>query len=257
LKRLIVNADDFGFTRDVNAGIIEAHRKGILKATTLMADGQAFDDAVQLARETPTLDVGSHLVLVGMPGFPDGLGQLVQAVALKRIDIYGEFKRQVGKIVDAGISVSHADTHKHTHLLPPVLDAMARVAAEFGIGWIRRPFDFLGHPGPARFAGQLMGFARPHFRKVLERYKLRSTDHFAGFRLTGVFDSSQLTSLIEALPDGTTEFMCHPGFCTAELRRAKTRLKESREQELNALTDERVRAALGRHGIGLSCYRDL
>jgi predicted glycoside hydrolase/deacetylase ChbG (UPF0249 family) len=257
LKRLIVNADDFGFTRDVNAGIIEAHRKGILTTTTLMADGPSFDDAVRLARENPTLDIGSHLVLVGMPGLPDSVGQLVQAVALKRIDIYGEFKRQVGKIVDAGIVVSHADTHKHTHLLPPVLEAMARVASEFGIGWIRRPFDFLGHPGPSRFAGRLMGFAQPHFRRVLARYNLRSTDHFAGFRLTGVFDSSQLTSLIQALPDGTTEFMCHPGFCTAELRGARTRLKESREQELRALIDEGVRAALDRNGVALSYYRDL
>jgi predicted glycoside hydrolase/deacetylase ChbG (UPF0249 family) len=257
LKRLIVNADDFGFTRDVNAGIIEAHRKGILTATTLMADGPAFEDAVRLAREDPSLDIGSHLVLVGMPGFPDTVGQLVQAVALKRIDVLAEFKRQVGKIVDAGIRVSHADTHKHTHLLPPVLDAIARVASEFGIGWIRRPFDFLGHPGPARFAGRLMTFAKPHFQRVLARYSLRATDHFAGFRLTGVFDSRQLTSLIEALPDGTTEFMCHPGFCTAELRAANTRLKESREQELNALMDAGVRAALDRSGVGLSCYRDL
>jgi len=257
LKRLIVNADDFGFTHDVNAGIIEAHRKGILTATTLMADGAAFEDAVRLARENPSLDVGSHLVLVGMPGLPDTIGQLVQAVALKRIDVYSEFKRQVGKIVNAGISVSHADTHKHTHLLPTVLDAMARVAGEFGIGWIRRPFDFVGHPGPARFAGRVMSFAQPHFRRVLGRYKLRSTDHFAGFRLTGVFDSGQLTSLIEALPEGITEFMCHPGFCTAELRGARTRLKESREQELSALTDERVRAALDRSGVVLSCYRNL
>jgi predicted glycoside hydrolase/deacetylase ChbG (UPF0249 family) len=62
--RLIVNADDFGFTRDVNAGIIEAHRKGILTAATLMANGAAFDDAVKLARSWPTLDVGCHLVLV-------------------------------------------------------------------------------------------------------------------------------------------------------------------------------------------------
>jgi predicted glycoside hydrolase/deacetylase ChbG (UPF0249 family) len=257
LKRLIVNADDFGFTRDVNAGIIEAHRKGILTATTLMADGPAFEDAVRLARENPALDIGSHLVLVGIPGFPDTLGQLVQAVALKRIDVYGEFKRQLGRIVDAGIRVSHADTHKHTHVLPPVLDAMARVAGEFGIRWIRRPFDFLGHPGPERFAGRLMTFARPRFERVLSQHGLRATDHFAGFRFTGVFDSGRLTSLIQALPDGATEFMCHPGFCTAELEGANTRLKKSREQELNALTDEHVRAALDSSGVVLSCYRDL
>ena len=64
-KQLVVNADDFGFTTDVNAGIVEAHRYGILTATTMMANGDAFDDAVRLARETPTLDIGCHLVLIG------------------------------------------------------------------------------------------------------------------------------------------------------------------------------------------------
>src|SRR5207245_3541269 len=63
-KQLVVNADDFGFTPDVNEGIVEAHCRGILTATTLMANGAAFEDAVRLAGEHPTLDVGCHLVLV-------------------------------------------------------------------------------------------------------------------------------------------------------------------------------------------------
>ena len=70
MMQLIVNADDFGFTKDVNAGIVEAHQCGILTATTLMANGAAFDDAVRLALENPSLDVGCHLVLVGPPGLP-------------------------------------------------------------------------------------------------------------------------------------------------------------------------------------------
>src|SRR5580693_10381914 len=73
VKRLVVNADDFGFTRDVNQGIVEAHRNGILTATTLMATGAAFADAVRLAKENPALDIGCHLVLVGTPPFPDSV----------------------------------------------------------------------------------------------------------------------------------------------------------------------------------------
>ena len=65
MRRLIVNADDFGFTPDVNRGILEAHRRGILTATTLMANGGAFDDAVAIAKANATLDVGCHLVLIG------------------------------------------------------------------------------------------------------------------------------------------------------------------------------------------------
>ena len=99
MRQLVVNADDFGFTRDVNQGIIEAHRNGILTATTLMSNGPAFDDAVRLARENPTLDIGVHLVLVGQPPFPMTVAQLTRAVLLKKIQVYEELSAQVRKIL--------------------------------------------------------------------------------------------------------------------------------------------------------------
>ena len=135
MKYLITNADDFGFTRDVNEGIVHAHRHGILTATTLMATGPAFDHAVELARENPALDVGVHLVLVGSEGYPSTVARLV--ASLGRMRIYDELARQVGKVVDAGIRPTHLDTHKHTHLLPPVLEAVARLSEEFKIPWVR------------------------------------------------------------------------------------------------------------------------
>ena len=144
MRTLIVNADDFGFTRDVNQGIVEAHRDGILTSTTLMACGAAFDDAVRLAKENPTLDIGCHLVLVGEPPYPPTLAKLLAAVALRRIRIYEEFRNQVRRILDAGLTPTHLDTHKHTHLLPPVLDAVARVSEEFGIRWVRHTLVLRG-----------------------------------------------------------------------------------------------------------------
>src|ERR1700678_2779352 len=95
-KQLIVNADDFGFTPDVNQGIVEAHQRGILTATTLMADGEAFDDAVRLARETPALDIGCHLVLIGgrslISGraYPLTVPRLVAALARRELNPYQE-----------------------------------------------------------------------------------------------------------------------------------------------------------------------
>jgi predicted glycoside hydrolase/deacetylase ChbG (UPF0249 family) len=257
LKQLIVNADDFGFTHDTNAGIIEAYRSGILTATTLMADGAAFDDAVRLAAENPSLDVGCHLVLVGLPGYPDTVAQLLTALALRRIDVYDRLKQQVDRILAAGIRPVHLDTHKHTHLLPPVLEAVARIGEEYGIRWVRQPCDFSGHPGAASIPGRAMNLMRPSFQRVLQRHGLRSTDHFAGFRVTGDYDAKTLIGIVAALPQGTTEFMTHPGYCTAELRRARTRLKESRERELQALTDPAVRSALEAHGTRLVGYHDL
>jgi predicted glycoside hydrolase/deacetylase ChbG (UPF0249 family) len=261
MKHLVVNADDFGFTRDVNRGIIEAHRDGILTATTLMATGAAFDDAVTLARENPSLDIGCHLVLVGDAPFPPTVAKLTQAVALKRIHVYDELRRQIARIVDAGLAPTHLDTHKHTHLLPPVLDAVARLSEEFKIPWVRRPFDFPLQPGGVswtkRAVSRSLSVVRGRFARILASHHCRSTDHFAGFQITGHYDAASLVALIQALPEGSTEFMCHPGRCTEELRSQKTRLKESREQELRALTAPEVRASLRDAGVKLVTYREL
>jgi predicted glycoside hydrolase/deacetylase ChbG (UPF0249 family) len=261
VRKLVVNADDFGFTRDVNQGIIEAHRHGILTATTIMSTGAAFDDAVRLARENPTLDIGVHLVLVGEPPFPMTVAQLMRAVALGRIRIYEELSAQVQRVLDAGLQPSHLDTHKHTHLFPAVLDAVARISEEFTIPWVRRPFDFPIAPNgiswQKRTVSRALGVVRGRFERVLARHGCRSTDHFAGFQITGKFDASDVAALIRSLPEGSTEFMCHPGICTAELRASRTRLKESREEELRALTAPEVREVLREADVVLTNYRGL
>jgi len=249
-RLLVVNADDFGFTSDVNDGIVEAHLRGILTATTLMAGGAAFEHAVQLARRTPSLDVGCHLALTGAdsvlsPGraLPDSVAQLVAAIALGRIRIYDEFAAQVRKIQDTGISLTHLDTHKHTHMLPAVATALARVASESQIRWVRRPL-------PVPVLGPLLGLK-------LARRGCRMTDHFAGYGLTGRLGQTALVQLIRRLPEGTTELMCHPGYLRAELRVARTRLRESRERELEALTSPAARQALAEAGVRLVNFRSL
>jgi predicted glycoside hydrolase/deacetylase ChbG (UPF0249 family) len=268
LKRLVVNADDFGFAHDVNAGIVDAHTGGILTATTLMANGSAFNDAVRLAHDHSALDVGVHLVLVGGDSLLTGLplpgtvNELMHAIVRKRIRPYNELKPQVERIVRAGIRPTHLDTHKHTHLIPPVLSAVARLSQEFGIPWVRRPFDFPlsgggSAPWSVRLLSKCMHGLRMQFHAVLSRRGCRVTDHFAGFQLTGRFRAAELVALIRRLPDGITEFMCHPGHCTDELRCMRTRLKESREEELRALIAPEVRQALIDQGIELARYRDL
>jgi predicted glycoside hydrolase/deacetylase ChbG (UPF0249 family) len=261
LKFLITNADDFGYTRDVNDGIIHAHREGILTATTLMATGAAFDHAVELALANPSLDIGVHLVLVGSDGFPPTVAQLIQQIARRRIRIYDELAAQVRKVQNAGLHPTHLDSHKHTHLLPPVLAAVARIASEFQIPWVRRPFDLPMHAGGVpwsrRAASKTLGFARAGFHRVLTRHGCRTTDHFAGFQITGHYDAAELARLIRALPDGVTEFMCHPGFCTAELQASRTRLKESRRRELDALTSGEVRAAIEESNVKLARYAEI
>jgi predicted glycoside hydrolase/deacetylase ChbG (UPF0249 family) len=167
----------------------------------------------------------------------------------------------VRTILDAGIYPTHLDTHKHTHLLPSVLDAVARISEEFKIPWVRRPFDFPVQANGIGLAKRIVSrsfhLVRGRFERVLKAHHCRTTDHFAGFRITGHYDARELSRLIGQLPEGSTEFMCHPGYCRSELQAARTRLKASREAELRALTSAEARQALDEWGVRLSSYRDL
>jgi predicted glycoside hydrolase/deacetylase ChbG (UPF0249 family) len=233
-----------------------------------MANGAAFEHAVELARDHPTLDVGVHVVLVGGPSLshpgsalPATVAELVRAVAMRRIRPGEEMRAQIERILQAGLSPTHLDTHKHTHLLPPILDALVRIAVEFRVPWVRRPFDFplraSAPPAAVRATNWGLSFLRNRFQRKLASAGCRTTDHFAGFQLTGRLRTAELTELIQNLPPGSTEFMCHPGRCGPELQAARTRLRASREQELAALTASEPRAALEQAGVELVNYHKL
>jgi predicted glycoside hydrolase/deacetylase ChbG (UPF0249 family) len=135
---------------------------------------------------------------------------------------------------------------------------VARLGEEFGIRWVRRPFDFpmtTSAPFSKRATSRALGLVRRQFHRTLERHRCLTTDTFAGFQITGRFRTGELVSLIQQLPDGLTELMCHPGRCREPLRQARTRLKESREEELEALTAPETREALDRCGVELVTYR--
>jgi predicted glycoside hydrolase/deacetylase ChbG (UPF0249 family) len=255
LKRLVINADDFGFTPDVNAGIIHAHRQGVLTATTLMANGDAFDDAVRLARETPTLDIGCHLVLVqsgsvvtGQP-LPETVRELMVALSIRQIDVYEELRAQVKKILSTGLRVTHLDSHKHAHALPNIFRVVARIAHEFGIPYVRLPLD-----ATLPFARMPLRLARGRYCQWARGYNVSMTDHFTGFRLTGSLTEKTFAASICSLREGMTEFMCHPGFVGPALLQARTRLKESRLRELEALTSPRIRQLIAEQNVQLGNF---
>jgi predicted glycoside hydrolase/deacetylase ChbG (UPF0249 family) len=258
LKHLIINADDFGFTRDVNAGIIKAHRDGVLTSATLMANGAAFEDAVQLARITPSLDLGCHLVLVQGPAvgggelLPETPHRLLAVLAQGKLDVYRELWAQIEKILAAGVSPTHLDSHKHTHLVPGIFATVVRLAHEFSIPYVRLPFDCSSRVG--RLTDKLAG---PYYRRVLRRGNVRTTDHFRGFQLTGLLTEETFAAALTALPEGSTEFMCHPGFLGDELLQSATRLKQSRVRELEALTSPRIRALLNAEEVRLGPFPNI
>ena len=272
MRRLIVNADDFGFTADVNEGIARAFEHGILRATTLMANGAAFEHAVETARALPDLDVGVHLTLVGGVSvarsgrpLPGSVAELLWALrgSWSGAAVEEECCAQIERIARAGIAVSHADAHKHTHLFPPVLLAVTTAAKRYGITWVRRPFDVpltaagAAAPWKRRLVSRSLAGLGASFDRRMQAAGLRSTDAFAGFQLTGYYRAAELAALIRALPPGVTEFMCHPGVCGPELRAARTRLKESRERELAALTSDEAARSAAEAGVEITNFRAL
>lgn len=255
MKQLIINADDFGFTRDVNAGIVHAHREGVLTSTTLMANGDAFDDAVRLAHRTPTLDIGCHLVLIQGhalttgQAFPETPRDVVRGLLRGGFDVYAELRAQVEKVVRAGIRPTHLDSHKHTHIMPGVFRKVVRLAREFSIPYVRLPLDCT-----TPYAGQICRWLDPLYRRFAERRSVKMTDHFVGYRLTGTLTESTFRTALAALDEGTTEFMCHPGFLQEELSAAPTRLKESRVKELEALVSPAIRRFMDEAGVRLATF---
>lgn len=287
MKRLIVNADDFGLTAGVNRGIVEGHQRGIVTSATLMANGAAFEEAVGLAQENPNLGVGCHLVLVGgncvagrseIPLIADAEGKLpadlprlLAKLALgKKIVplVAAEFRAQVAKIRNAGIVPTHLDTHKHTHCHPRVMEALAKVAEEFGIRCVRKPFedvvDSLGPTGgrrspklTQRIAALAARGGKRSFDRFVQQHKLRTPGRFYGVSMTGRLCPSAVLAILEGMGEGTSELMCHPGYSDGELNNSGTRLRSEREGELRALVDEEVRNAIPRLSIQPVSYRDL
>ena len=289
VRRLIINADDFGLTNGVNRAILEAHRDGIVTSTTLMANSAAFDDAVRLAKTRPVLGIGCHVLLVdGSPlsdgssistllqrvdgsalRFRENLGAFITSALLRRIDsqqIEAEVAAQIRRLQSADIPLTHIDTHKHTHMFPIVLQPVLRAARKCGVRAIRNPFSpslfifsrLKRRPGLWKRSVQLsvLQSLSNNFRTSVRDAGLVTPDGTLGILETGWLDQELLLSTIETMPEGTWELVCHPGYNDSDLDSVKTRLRESRVEELKILTSPATRDALAKREIALISYRD-
>jgi hopanoid biosynthesis associated protein HpnK len=287
VRRLIVNADDFGLTSGVNRAIVEAHCQGVVTSTTLMANAAAFDEAVRISRSAPNLSSGCHVVLVdgravlrrsqipsllksnpGSDEFHDRLGSFALRALIGSFDsaeLESEITAQIRKLQSAGIAVSHLDTHKHTHMFRPVLMALLRASAACGIRALRNPFEPVGWRELVRRRGswkrpvqiRALRVLAPNFVQKVRSAGMVTPDGTVGITVTGDLDESLFRSLAEGLPEGTWELVCHPGYNDAELQTVRTRLRASRAQELKLLTSPESRQILEKNSIQLMSYREL
>jgi chitin disaccharide deacetylase len=285
VRRLIVNADDFGLTSGVNRAIVEGNRSGIVTSATLMANAKATDAAIDLAKAQPGLKTGCHVVLIdgvplkanlqsltnGSPRFRTSLKEFSIAALRKQIsaeEVQQEVEAQVRKVQSRGITLTHLDSHKHTHMFPHILRPLLRAAKACGIRAVRNPFEplrcwppvmVLNTPGLWLRSAGVMAFQMfaADFHSAVKEEGMVSPDGTVGIAVTGMLDQKWLSRILEALPEGTWELVCHPGYSDADLQAAGTRLTQSREIELSALTSEETKKALAHRQIDLISYADL
>jgi hopanoid biosynthesis associated protein HpnK len=291
MRRLIINADDFGMTAGVNRAIAESHRAGIVTSATLMANESATQEAIGLASQLSSLSVGCHVVLVdGKPlsnsqqvpsllisgnsdvqRFRPGIAHLAAAAAsrkIQRTDVQREAGAQMELLQSRGIALSHVDCHMHSHILPVVSRAVLAVARERGIRAVRNPFEPAWSVAATHKSSSLRSWnrsmqitvlraLRAQFLNMVRENGMKTPDGTIGIAVTGLLDRQLLERLVAAMPEGTWELVTHPGYNDQDLVAASTELKESRAVELKLLTSRETVKLFRKQAVQLINYREL
>ena len=282
MKKVIINADDFGICQGINEGIIYAHQRGIVTSTTLMANMPGFEQAVSLAKQNKDLGIGLHLNIVrGRPVSPaNKVKSLINDenkffsdvfLILKRLvlglinleEVELEFRAQIEKILEKGIKISHFDSEKHVHSFPSIFKIIIRLAKEYNIQKIRFINEFCFSPFLFQTAKSLLISlaCSSMIRKIIEN-DIFITDKFYGVCETGHMTSLRLKRTLYKVKDGITEIMVHPGFVIPEIidlekEIGSYHINKFREQELQALVDEGAKEVIKERKIHLINFNNI
>jgi predicted glycoside hydrolase/deacetylase ChbG (UPF0249 family) len=282
MKKVIINADDFGLVHGVNRGIIKAYQEGILTSTTLMANMPGFEEAVLLAGANPNLGVGVHLnILRGQPISPTEevksllsqelrfiprVSSLLRRIACKRLnfaEVEREFRAQVEKVLGVGIKPSHIDSEKHIHLIRPLFRIVMKLAKEYRIDKVRFIQEFCISPQLTQiFKSIFISLSSTSMKKKMVKEGIQAPDRFYGVCDSGRITTAKLQSALQGVSDGVTEIMVHPGFITQEMIELEKLIgpyyiNAYREKELDALLDEKLPKVLNDLGIQLINFHQL
>ena len=257
-------------------GAVKAHNEGIVTACSVVANGRAFEPAVELLRDRPRLDIGVHLTLVGerplspperVRSLVDGSGAFLRDFraftqryvlgGIAATEVEEELRRQIERLLASDLRVVHANSHQHLHVLPRIFEIVLRLAEEYGIRFVRIPRDPAAvRPSPrALQIGILNGIGRGARRRLEENRSIRTAD-----RTVGILDAGNLTAerLIRILQDveGTTELVCHPGIDDSALA-AEYDWGYGWDRETEALCDARVKEVLRERESDLTSFSRL
>jgi hopanoid biosynthesis associated protein HpnK len=268
MRRLIVSGDDFGLHPLINQGIIEAHEHGILTSASLVACGQAFQDAVKLAKAHPKLGVGVHLTFVeekpisppdrirsivsNNGDFPKTWRGVVSNLIMGRIKLEHlryEAGAQISRVTEAGITPTHLDAHQHLHLSPAIWRILLPLISKYRIPAVRMIRQEILKDQRGWKTKGLEFLSRRAIRKA-NQTGLWFPDFAAGTSLGGHMSEGLLCRILGALPEGTTELICHPGKSNRELASCYN-WGYDWEQETAALTSPVVKDIVARNHIEL------
>ena len=273
MRALVVTADDVGLHPGMTLGAVKAHDEGIVTACSLVANGRAFEEAVEILRDRPKLDVGVHLTLVGerplspperVPSLVDRSGAFLRdhriftqrylLGGISPAEVEAELQRQIERLLATGLPVVHANSHQHLHVLPRIFEVVLRLMEEHHIPFVRIPNDPAARrPSPrALQIGILNGIGRTARRRLEESGSVRSTDRTVGILDAGGLTVEKLGRLLNDVKD-VTELVCHPGLDDEALA-AEYDWSYGWDQETAALCDAGVKEAVREKGIGLTSF---
>ena len=226
--RLIINADDYGVSREVDEAIEELIAAGCLTDVSVLANGPRVELAIEKLRSSPGVSVGVHLNVVEFQPLSDsrvvewlidrdgnfvglsGLlrrwgrhpGEVSRAIAV-------EWERQIRYLLDAGLEITHVDSHRHLHALPGAWGIALRLCRDYGIGAMRLPLERNGARQRPLGTIALRG-ALAVARRGLEPAAVIHNDHFLGFKRAGGYGLQELLGDLAGISAGVTELALHP-----------------------------------------------
>jgi chitin disaccharide deacetylase len=281
VKALIVNGDDFGRSPQVNAGILRAHRQGVLTSASLMVSEKACAEAVAAARDCPRLDVGLHVVACNGPsllparqlrGLVDAAGRFATSEVWAGIryalqprlcrKLRDEFRAQIERHFELVGYLNHLNGHHNLHLHPVLSDILLELAAEYHVPCVRlvrEPFRAslaLASDHPARKLRDHIFFRwlSARTRRRLRSRRMRFNDWTFGFHQTGHLTEAYVMGAIDRLPENSaTEFYFHPAVAV----NGKPPMSPSQARETELLTSPKIRSAIEASRIHLTTFREL
>lgn len=273
MKQLIVTADDFGYSINVNNAITKCFRYGIVTSASLIANSNYFNGSISLLKQNKGLDAGLHINLTEFKPLTDTKtladkgGNFVGKTEwlnghyryADKNEVENEIETQITKALSSGLNITHINGHNHAHIFPNVIDIVIKLAKKYRIGCIRLPDEKI--TGKSRESSNEMGKSNipamfsKHAKIKILKSGLKTTNSFYGILNMGNMDFDKLHMMLKSMHDGTAELMVHPAYIGK--RGDAFHQSRQRENEIKLLTNSNVKKLIKKYNIKLTSFSQI